>query len=209
MALAPTSHRTRALLAASVGILVFLAIAYALMQQSSTDVTTWRKNWHTTQSEYTITQTEPELSLPEGATLYRNEEYNFKLAHPRELVVTEERGEGTATITFKNADSSRAFQIFITPYVGWFITEDRIQMDIPSGKIEEPVEVLVDGARGTIFFSEDPTAGRMREVWFIHGDYLYEVTTYHLLDEWLSYIMTTWRFLKEPAHTAVFEGSTP
>ena len=37
--------------------------------------------------------------------------------------------------------------------------------------------------------------GDTREVWFIHGGYLYEVTTYKELDIWLAGIMRTWKFI--------------
>jgi hypothetical protein len=33
-----------------------------------------------------------------------------------------------------------------------------------------------------------------REIWFIHGGFLYEVTTYKQLDSWLTPIMQTWQF---------------
>ena len=36
--------------------------------------------------------------------------------------------------------------------------------------------------------------GDTREVWFIHGGFLYEVTTYKQLDSWLAPIMQTWQF---------------
>lgn len=149
-------------------------------------------------SAYTKTEGEAELAIPEGSKLYRNEKYNFKFIIPEDLSVQETEENGTFTAVFMNPDNTLGFQIFITPYAGWFVTEDRIKMDIPSGKVENQVEVLVDGTKGTIFFSEHAGIGETREVWFLHGDYLYEVTTPKLLDEWLSHIMTTWRFLKAP-----------
>ena len=37
--------------------------------------------------------------------------------------------------------------------------------------------------------------GHTREVWFIHNGFLYEVTTYKEIDEWLGSIMQTWKFI--------------
>jgi hypothetical protein len=53
----------------------------------------------------------------------------------------------------------------------------------------------MDGARGTMFFSSYPRLNDTREVWFIHGGYLYEVTTFKQLDSWLGQIMQTWKFI--------------
>lgn len=190
------------------GILIVGTISsflYGYMYGGATDVTKWTKNWMTTQPEYQQTEGEPELIAPEGATIYRNEKYNFKFAYPSELKLTENPGEGGFTAVFTNADGTKGFQIFVTPYVGWTITEERLKMDIPSGKVENPLEVLVDGTRATIFYSEHLGFGETREVWFIHGDYLYEVTAQKELDEWLSHIMTTWRFLKKPVNELVWQ----
>ena len=149
-------------------------------------------------SAYTKAAGEPELIIPEGKKLYRNKKYNFKIAVPDDLEVKETESGGTFTAVFMNPDGTQGFQIFITPYAGWFVTEERIKMDIPSGVVKDQVDVLVDGTKGTIFLSEHAGIGETREVWFLHGDYLYEVTTPKILDEWLSNIMTTWRFLKAP-----------
>ena len=45
-----------------------------------------------------------------------------------------------------------------------------------------------------MFFSKNGLMGDTREVWFTHGGYLYEVTTYKELDPWLSGIMASWKF---------------
>jgi hypothetical protein len=60
--------------------------------------------------------------------------------------------------------------------------------------VKEPTEIMIDGTRATMFFGHNPIMGDTREVWFIHGGYLYEVTTYKELDQWLADIMKTWRF---------------
>lgn len=136
--------------------------------------------------------------------VYVNEKLNFSLAYPSDLDYQEfDEGGGSFTILFKNTDATKTFQIFVTPHVGWFVSPERIAMDIPSRKVESPIEVTVNGAKGTIFFSEHPSLGATREAWFLHGDYLYEVTTYRDLDEWLSYIMSTWKFIRAAEHTQI------
>ena len=48
---------------------------------------------------------------------------------------------------------------------------------------------------GGLGFGKKTSAGDWREVWFIHGGYLYEVTTYKELDTWLGSIMQTRKFI--------------
>jgi len=191
-----------------IGLLIAAAVAagFFMLTRSSDGTSRWDQ-----ESERKIESNpaykegvEPELEVSGGSMLYRNAKYNFKLVHPAELQVTETENNGTFTVVFANSDATEAFQIFITPYAGWFVSEERIAMDIPSGKIENPVDVLIDGVKGTIFFSEHAAVGETREVWFLHGDYLYEVTAPKLLDEWLSHIMTTWRFLRAPENTVIW-----
>ena len=58
-----------------------------------------------------------------------------------------------------------------------------------------PTFGLIDGASAASFYSTDVRLGDTYEVWFIHGGYLYEVTTLKPLDAWLQNIMQTWVFI--------------
>ncbi len=131
----------------------------------------------------------------EGGSTYKNATYHFTLKHPQELVVKEyaEKGGGH-TIAFEDATGNYGFQIYITPYAESQITESRIAMDTRNGLEGIPQEVTITGMPALLFFSENQVAGRLREVWFIHEGYLYEVSTYAELDEWLAGIMSSWRF---------------
>lgn len=128
---------------------------------------------------------------------YKNTTRGFSLHYPQELSVKEHNeGDGTYTIVFENVTGEKSFQVFFTPYAGDMITPSRMARDIPSGKFTKPVEIIIGGnTRGLMFFSEGPL-GRLREVWFLYGGFLYEITTHEDLDEWLSHIMTTWKFFK-------------
>ena len=80
-------------------------------------------------------------------------------------------------------------------FAGITIDTGRFRLEEPSGVMKEPKEVTVGGARGTMFYGYNPTMGDTREVWFIHGGFLYEVITYKELDTWLAGIMSTWKFI--------------
>lgn len=137
----------------------------------------------------------PPREAPEGFLLYENEQFDFSLFYPAELGVSERDEEGDAqTILFQTPSGGFGFQIFIVPYDKKEITEERFKNDVPSGVRKEPVTVWVDGVQGVAFWSENAALGETREVWFIHDWYLYEVTTYKELDEWLMNILSSWAF---------------
>ena len=141
----------------------------------------------------------PSVNLPNGLVEYKNKYYKFNLNYPDILSVSEfaENGGGRTILFEGNKGNEKyGFQIFVTPYKYKKITNERFRMDEPSGIIDRPTEVLIDGLQATIFYSKNTFMGDTREVWFINNGFLYEVVTYKDLDDWLSKIMTTWKFTK-------------
>ena len=127
--------------------------------------------------------------------LYSNQTFHFSLVFPNTLAVHEYKEAGGAlSITFEGNDL-REFQIYVTPYQETQITPARFKLDEPSGVFDDPVDILIDGVRATMFFSKNPIMGDTREVWFIHGGFLYEVVTEKQNDAWLAGIMQTWKFI--------------
>ena len=133
---------------------------------------------------------------PAGWLEYKSWIFKFSLLYPDDLRVREySEGRGT-TIAFQSEKTGRGFQIFVVPYPEDHITPERFKSDVPSGVIQDQQEILIDGARATMFYSQNAVMGDTREVWFIKNGFLYEATTYRDLDAWLSNIMQTWRFLE-------------
>ena len=127
--------------------------------------------------------------------LYSNAEYHFSLLYPPSMQVHQYGGGGNAlTIAFQDPTTNEGFQVFIVPYDKSQITAARFNEDEPSGVMQDPTDVIVDGVRATMFYSTDTALGDTREVWFINNGFLYEVTTYKELDAWLGGIMQTWKF---------------
>jgi len=134
--------------------------------------------------------------IPDGWREYRNSTYRFSLLHPQALEVKEYPEEGNAmTITFQDIKKKEGFQLFIVPYQEPQVSEERFKKDIPSGVRIDLTNITVDSATGAAFYSSNVALGETREVWFIHGGYLYEVTTLKLLDAWMDEIIQTWKFL--------------
>jgi len=148
---------------------------------------------------------DPSVPLREGAIVqvdeataqYTNDQYGFSLQYPKALSIAQfNEGNDSATIVFQNKKEEKGFQIFITPYVGDSITPERIKSDIPSGVVEDPVEVLIgnNSIRALHFRSVAPIIGDSSEVWFIYEGNLYEVTAYAGLDSWMAEILRTFEF---------------
>lgn len=127
--------------------------------------------------------------------LYKNLLLRFSLVYPKDLQVKEyDDGTSASTITFEEAIGDKGFQIFVVPYAEDEITKEQFLKDLPSGFIEEPIDILIDGVSATMFESKDAILGNTREIWFINHGFLYEVTTRKELGLWLVNIMQTWRF---------------
>lgn len=131
-----------------------------------------------------------------GTREYRSPIFRFSLFYPHDLQVWEHgQGSSDTTIVFEDPRGDKGFQIFVIPYSEDQITPEQFKKDVPSGVMKDPVDIMLDGVRATMFFSKDPILGETREVWFIKNGFLYEVTTYKALDAWLASILSTWKFL--------------
>lgn len=136
--------------------------------------------------------------LGENYERYIHPDPAFSIEYPKDLKARAyDEGDDAQNIVFQG-ENRTGFQIFISPYEGEELTQERILEDLPEAIIREPLEALIGPSkdiRALLFWSEDPAIGRTREVWFVHNSYLYEITTYAHLDSWLAGLMTTWRFL--------------
>ncbi|MEK7604747.1 MAG: hypothetical protein AAB442_03060 [Patescibacteria group bacterium] len=131
----------------------------------------------------------------DGMKIYKSPLLRFEITYPEELGVKEYGKADTSTIVFEDATGDRGFQVFVVPYEGETVSEKRFKMDVPSGVMQEPIQVLIDGVTATAFWSTNTLFGETREVWFIRGGFLYEITTFKDLDPWLAEIMKSWKFL--------------
>lgn len=135
-------------------------------------------------------------------------EYGFSVEYPKEMDIEMfEESEGGRTIVFSEQstdlsipENKKGFQIFISPFEeGSTLTLGRIREDLPDIVIEEPLEVIVGTETGhdtpaLIFWSEDPKIGKTREVWFVRGSYLYEITAFAHMDTLLAGMLSTLTF---------------
>lgn len=126
---------------------------------------------------------------------YKNLLFHFSLIYPKDLQVREyDDGTSASTITFEDRAGKNGFQIFIVPYPEKQVSVEQFKKDVPSGVMENPINIKIDGAPATLFYSRDVIVGDTLEVWFIKNGFLYEVTTSKELESWLADIMKTWQF---------------
>ena len=136
-----------------------------------------------------------ERIAPAGMREYKSAAYHFSLFYPQELAVEErQEGGGATTITFQNVEKAEGFQLFIVPYTEPQVSAERFKRDVPSGVRNNLTNIMVDDATGAAFYGADTALGDTREVWFVRGGFLYEVTTLKPLDTWLDSIIQTWKF---------------
>jgi hypothetical protein len=143
-----------------------------------------------------IGELKPHRAAPPGQLEYYDSAYRFSVFYPSNLSVqTYDEGEGAKTITFQDAAVSQGFQIFVSPYGARQVTSERFKEDVPSGVMQDPLNITINGVNATSFYSTNSILGNTAEIWFIHGGYLFEVTTFKSLAPWLSGIMGTWEFI--------------
>ena len=176
-------------------ILLFLLTA---PHQKSPEESVFAPNAHSLQppSTISITPIGPHRQPPGGFLEYYNSKYRFSLFYPNDLSVSElDEGGGASTITFQNTHTVQGFQIFVAPYGASQVNEEQFKKDAPSGVRKGLQNVVIDGATGASFYSTSPALGDTAEVWFVHGGFLFEVTTLKSLTFWLSGIVESWKFL--------------
>jgi hypothetical protein len=127
--------------------------------------------------------------------VYNNSRYNFSFKYPKGFTVANfQEGEYGETILVRKEQIS--FQIFIGPFDEPDpLTKERILKDVPDMVIDDAQQrILKNGVPGLIFFSQESSLGRTREVWFVHNGFLYQVSTLAELDKRLAEILGTWKF---------------
>lgn len=138
----------------------------------------------------------PPRTPPAGQKELYNEKYRFSLFYPDTLSLKAyDEGGGASTIALQSVARAEGFQIFVVPYRGAQVSMERFRRDVPSGVMREPLDITIDGATATSFYSANAALGDTAEIWFIHGGYLFEVTAPKSQAAWLSEIMQTWQFI--------------
>jgi hypothetical protein len=137
------------------------------------------------------------MQVADGKEQYVNSKYHFSFIYPAGLSIsTFIEGEGDVVLV-QNQTTNESFQIYIASFdEPWPVTPERIKQDLPDMVIREPLYVALGGGAfdALIFKSEGEALGETREIWFIHDEHLYQVTTRSDLDALVGAIFETWQF---------------
>lgn len=140
-----------------------------------------------------------ERKLGDGYALFRDDQYGIAFEYPQDMKIErfpEEKGE---TIVFNGSVAEPSFQIYIVstendPSTNPKLTKERILEDVPGLIIEDPQHVLLANlVYGLLFYSQDETIGRTREMWFAVNGYLFQVTAKATHDDFLAKIFSSLR----------------
>jgi len=130
-------------------------------------------------------------------SIYTDSQYKFSFEYPKDFTVTKfQEGEDGDTILVQEKESKKSFQVFIAFFdEPGPLTKERVLEDLPDLIIKNPEQrILKNGEPALIFFSEEPSLGETREIWFVHNGYLYQISTYTTLDSLVAKILETWKF---------------
>lgn len=126
---------------------------------------------------------------------YKNFQYGFSFDYPKEFKIVES-GEETKTILINDANGNFQFQIIVNLFdEPGPLTRQRILQDLPDLKMEGLQEKkLQNGNSVLIFLTNNSSLGKVREVWFIYNEYLYQISALQEFDNKLNEILSTWKF---------------
>jgi hypothetical protein len=133
------------------------------------------------------------LSLTER---YTSDAYHFSFNRATSTTVEEIPLEEGQTFVAHDTTAGVEFQIHVSSFdsAEKNITKERLLADIPDLSIIEEQPVLIgEGGSGLAFFSEESSL-RYRQVWFAHGDFLYQITAPEKSDAFLQNTLNTWQF---------------
>ena len=138
------------------------------------------------------------FDLGDLAQEHRDPQFGFSFRYPKDLKVSRAAlSDGSVSVAISGGKEGTAgFQILITPLdEPLTLDTERIRADLPDLVISESKEFSIDGGTGVLFASDDPGFnGDSREVWFVRGTVLFQISTYGRNEKLLDAILKTWRF---------------
>lgn len=129
---------------------------------------------------------------------YQNKKYGFSFRYPEGYTVTNvpDDGTGGSILLIQDKAGKAGVQISISPFdePNAILTPNRVEQEAGI-TVESPQDVLVgESGKGLAFIGKGTDFGTSREVWFVFGRTLYQISTYIELDELLKNILRTWKF---------------
>ena len=140
----------------------------------------------------------PQSSETGATSNYTNSTHHFSLSYPNGLGLkpAEFAADQGDYVTIADAKTGTGMQIYITPFNEDLsvLTAARIKQDAPDLQIVSPQDVTVgQSGKGVAFFDGTGDSAN-RQIWFVVGKELYQITAPKSFDQTLQGIMNTWAF---------------
>jgi hypothetical protein len=68
-------------------------------------------------------------------------------------------GTSRGLFPFQDPANNEGFEVYVIPYSGTQITAQEFKLDEPSGVMQDPTNVVIDGAQATMFYGNNPIMG--------------------------------------------------
>lgn len=130
--------------------------------------------------------------------IYIDSDGLFRFAYPdfvaiNELVEAGSNGEERKVVLGQGKGGKTDFQIVVSPFTDNDpITEQKIRKDIPDQIIREAQNIQIKGAFGVAFLSSPEGSEDIREVWFSHNGFLYQISALSQMDQHVAGMIDTW-----------------
>lgn len=127
---------------------------------------------------------------------YTHSVHGFSFDYPADWVIDDSfKEEGEEAVLIQNEETGIA--VFIYPFdEPGPITKKRVLKDVPDMKIENEIALKI--ANGSIdalgFDSNERELGPTKEVWFVYGGYLYQISGAEGSGETLYKVVSSWKF---------------
>ena len=123
---------------------------------------------------------------------FQSFDYGFSLVVPEGITPSQFDEFGGHTILIQNPDYQ--MQIYITLFdEDISLTQERIEYDIPDMKMENSEEIKIDSVNAVSFLSDD-NGQKYRQIWFVHGGYLYQILSPASADDITNELMQVWKW---------------
>ncbi len=139
------------------------------------------------------------LRLTTDTKTYTDATHYFSFQYPKDFTIANVTDDVGESIVIRNVAQKVGFQVYIRAFDEALsaITPNRIEADIPNLKISSPQSVTVgQGIEGLAFISTDSSKVSLREVWFVRGGFLYQISAPIATEALLHDVLLTWKFTK-------------
>lgn len=177
-----------------------IAIATSIILLLLAALSAWRYFWP--QSLKTIAAGTPSIK---GANIasensegrYADPKNRFLFLPPTGLAAKEPFSDAAGESIIFEREGQEVLQIFIAAFDEEIpITKERIWQDIPNLPIQNNRTVKVVGRDALAFEVEEQEAGKILELWFAHGGFLYQVTALENEAATINQIAESWKFME-------------